>query len=454
MMKRNVAALFLLAAVLGIGFLTLGVIMSGLVSLPAEIAEENTGANEAVVYARTPAEYLPYGKFREPYKRFFLTPNEYRGYGRNLPVPEAEGTVKIGFLGPIERTVSVATGGVSSGEELGRKMLAGALLAVEQANERNGFRGEGVPFELVVRNDNGLWGASGEEVIDLAYREKVWAILGTIDGANSHIAIRAALKIEIPVMNTGDTDPTFIETAIPWVFRCITDDRQMCYLLSDYVFKKLGLTRVAALRANNRYGRIGIDEFRDAAVRMGYPFLAEVNYAPGDRDFSSQLKRLKALNPEAIVTYGDGAESALILKQMRAMGMDQWLIGSDRMVTREFAEAAGKGENRVVAAYPYDPTRDDPLSRRFKRDYEARFGEAPESFAAHAFDGMNMLITAVNRAGLNRALIRDELAAMKTFGGVTGKKEFDAIFNNVTPAVLATLESGSFRFRTRDEALK
>lgn len=406
------------------------------------------------IYGRTPEEYIPYGKFKEPYKRFFLEPNEYRGYGRNLPVPSSVETVRIGFLGPIEKTVSVATGGVSHEEALGKKMLQGALLAIEQANKKDGFRGRGVPFELVVRNDNGLWGASGNEVIDLAYREKVWAILGTIDGANSHIAIRAALKIEIPVMNSGDTDPSFIETAIPWVFRCITDDRQMCYLLSDYVFKKLKLTRVAALRANNRYGRIGIDEFRDAATRLGYPFLAEVNYASGDRDFTPQLTRIKALNPEAIVTYGDAAESALILKQMRAMGMDQWLIGSDRMVSEEFLSSAGTKEEKVVAAYPFDPTREDALLDGFKAAYVRRFGEAPESFAAHAYDGMNMLITAVNRGGLNRALIRDELAAMKQYRGVTGLKEFDAVFNNITPAVLAKLESGRFVFHTRDEVLE
>ena len=63
--------------------------------------------------------------------------------------------------------------------------------------------------------------------------------MGTIDGANSHIAIRVALKSEVVMMNTGDTDPTFIETNIPWVMRCIGDDRQMGYLLMDYILGKM-----------------------------------------------------------------------------------------------------------------------------------------------------------------------------------------------------------------------
>ncbi|MBD3851923.1 MAG: ABC transporter substrate-binding protein [Acidobacteria bacterium] len=412
-----------------------------------EVAPTPTPAAEPQVYGDTPKELVPYGRFTEPYKTFFLEPNEYRGYGRHIPEPEHVDSVKIGFLGPIEATVSVATGGASHEEPLGRKMLQGAQLAIEHANARGGYRGSKTPYELVVRNDNGLWGASGNEIVHLAYRENVWAILGTIDGANSHIAIRVALKAEVPMMNTGDTDPTFIETAIPWVCRNITDDRQMSYLLADYVFGELELTRVAALRANNRYGRMSIDEFRDAATRLGHPFLAELNYMLGDTDFTPQLERIKALDPEVVITWGDSEESALILAQMRAMGMDQLFIGSDRMVTAEFLEAAGKGVVKVVAGYPYDPESRDPKHVEFIEQFNARFGEPPETYAAHAYDGMAQLIDAIERGGLNRALIRDEMMAVKTWHGVTGHKTYDAICSNRSPAVLAVVEDGAWTFR-------
>jgi ABC-type branched-subunit amino acid transport system substrate-binding protein len=434
--------------------ISLAVFLAAGLSLTAqESTQKADEKKETDKYGRTPDRYVPFGKFTKPYKQFFLDPLEYRGYGRELPEPGQVDSVKIGFLGPIEPTVSVATGGVSHEENLGRKMLQGAKLAIEQANTRGGYGGK-IPYQLVVRNDNGLWGASGNEIIHLAYKDNVRAILGTIDGANSHIAIRVALKAEIPMMNTGDTDPTFTETAIPWVFRVITDDRQMCYLLADFVFKKLKLTRVAALRANNRYGRISIDEFRDAATRSGHPFLAELNYPVGDTDFTPQLKRIKSLNPEAVITYGDAAESAVILRQMRAMGMNQWFIGSDRMVSPEFIENAGENIGKVAAGYPYSPGSGDPRYLEFKRLFIKRFGETPETYAAHAYDGMCMLIEAIEKGGLNRAKIRDELAKMKHYDGVTGKKEFDATFNNISPAALAVLEKGRWVFYSPEEALK
>ncbi len=405
-------------------------------------------------YGRTPERYVPFGKFTKPYKRFFLEPLEYHGYGRHIAEPKNLSSVKIGFLGPIEQTVSVATGGISHEEPLGKKMLQGARLAIEHANERGGYGDGKIPFELVVRNDNGLWGASGNEIVHLAYKEKVWAILGTIDGANSHIAIRVALKAEIPMMNSGDTDPTFTETAIPWVFRVISDDRQMCYLLADYVFNKLKLKRVAALRANNRYGRMSIDEFRDAATRLGHPFLAELNYPLGTTDVTAQLKRIKELKPDAVITYGDAAESALVLKQMRAMGMEQWFIGSDRMVSSEFMAKVGPDAGKVVAGYPYNPESKEPRYLEFKRLFKERFGEEPETYAAHAYDGMKMLIDAIRLAGLNRAKIRDELAKMRHYEGVTGKKELDATYNNITPASLGILKDGRWLFLSREEVLK
>jgi len=71
----------------------------------------------------------------------------------------------------------------------------------------------------------------------------------TLISRNSGDGIRVALKAEILMMNTGDTDPTFIETNIPWVTRCISDDRQMGYLLVDYLYRKRGFQRVGIIRS-------------------------------------------------------------------------------------------------------------------------------------------------------------------------------------------------------------
>jgi ABC-type branched-subunit amino acid transport system substrate-binding protein len=401
-------------------------------------------------YGNTPGDVEPFGGVH-PYKRHFMTQMEYTGPGRTLPEPGLDlRSIKIGFIGPIMSTVSVATGGKSHEEALGIKMLQGVRLAVEEANARGGYLKRKIPFELVTTNDNGLWGASGNEIINMAYKDQVWAILGTIDGANSHIAIRVALKAEVVMMNTGDTDPTFIETNIPWTMRAIGDDRQMGYLLIDYMIRKIGHKRIGIIRSSNRYGRFGVREVRDSARRLKRPVIIEMAYKVGATDFSLQLERLKASNLDAVVHWGDAVEGALILNAMREMGMSQPFYACDRTVSDEFVQLAGRNAEGVIAGFPWNPERQDPKYLAFKERFRQRFGQEPETYAAHGYDGMNMLIWATQVAGLNRAKIRDMLAyPTEPFPGVTGDIPFSSALDDIGEVFLAKFENGRWNYYSR-----
>ena len=400
-------------------------------------------------YAHSPADIEPFGSVK-PYKEHFLQQMEYTGPGRAIPEPEHVDSVKIGFLGPIMPTVSVATGGKSHEEVLGVAMLRGCQLAIEQANGAGGYLKRMIPFELVVRNDNGLWGASGNEIIRMAYQDNVWAILGTIDGANTHIAIRVALKAELPMLASGDTDPTYIETNIPWVFRCIGDDRQMNYIILDYLFRKMKYERVAILRSSNRYGRFGVRKIRDGSRRLGHPIVVEMAYRVGNTNFSLQLDRVEEAKPQAIVHRGDGEDGARVLNAMRARGMKQPFITCDRCVSDDFLKIAGPNAEGVVCSYPWDPTRQDPKLEAFRAAFRQRFGAEPETYATHSYDGMNMLIWAIQNAGLNRAKIRDVLAYRSDpWPGVTGDIPFSAALDDDGEVFLALRQDGRWKYQSR-----
>ena len=401
-------------------------------------------------YGNTPVDLEPFGAIK-PYKVHFLKQMEYTGPGRAIPEPGPELTsVKIGFIGPIMSTVSVATGGKSHEEALGVKMLQGARLAVEEWNARGGYFRRHIPFELSISNDNGLWGSSGNEIIKQTYKDHVWAILGTIDGANSHIAIRVALKGEIVMMNTGDTDPTFIETNIPWTMRCIGDDRQMGYLLMDYLVRKMHYQRLGIIRGSNRYGRFGVRELNDTNRRLQHPTVIEMAYKLGTQDFSLQLQRMKEDNLDAVIHWGDAHESALILNQMRKMGMNQPYFTSDRSVSPEFVKLAGDNAEGVIAGFPWNPDHKDPKYDAFRKAFRERYNEEPETYAAHAYDGMNMLIWAIQVAGLNRAKIRDVLAyRTKPWPGVTHDIPFSAALDDLGEVYLAKFEHGAWKYFSR-----
>jgi branched-chain amino acid transport system substrate-binding protein len=396
-------------------------------------------------YANMPDEAVPYGKFTKPYKEWFVDKDtlDYYGAARERVVEEigASKTVNIGFLGPLENNYEAG---------YGQAMLHGAQMALEEANASGGYGASGMsrgkPYALKIHNDSAQWGASSTEAVKMAFNEHVVAVLGSIDGASTHIMLRVYLKLEVPIMDTGTTDPTVTETRIPWLMHTFPDDRQQGYALADYVFKRLKLKRVGVLRTQTRYARIGVEKFSDEAKRMGRVPPLEVKFNRGDHDFSTQLRMLQNAHIEGLVIWGEAPDAARILKQMREMGMKQPVFGSSRMAYPALLEIAGTAAEGMVTTSPLDPTRTDPQWLEFRKKYQAKFNEEPDAYAAYAYDGMSILIGAIEKHGLNRGRIMDGLREYygKPYDGVAEREEFDFTLNNIAPLALARVESGKF----------
>ncbi|MDR3775524.1 MAG: ABC transporter substrate-binding protein [Terracidiphilus sp.] len=404
-------------------------------------------------YAGEPGDLSPYSKFAAPYDLNYTHPNIYSGAGRDLPEPKDLTEVRIGFFGPIEH---------SPQQIFGLRMLHGAQLAVEEANARGGYGGK--PFKLMLHNDYDnwqaktvygddrptdptIWGSASNEVVKMVYDDKDWAIFGSISSESTHIALRVALRAEIPIVNSASTDPTIPETYIPWFFEVLQDDRVQSLTLARRIFTELGLKRVAILRVNERYGRFGVPKFRDASRRLGHPVVIEQKYLPGDTDFAQQLRVIRSSHADAIVLWADETQAAGILKQMKALGMKQRVFGAYRTLGPTLLAEAGDAAEGFEAVFPYDANRTDPKWTDFNRRFEDRFKEKPEQFASLAYDAMNALLDSICKAGLNRARIHDALANIEQYDGVTGHMVFDPNQKNVVPMYLGTVHNGAVTYR-------
>ena len=155
---------------------------------------------------------------------------------------------------------------------------------------------------------------------------------------------------------------------------------------------------------------------------------------------------------QAVVHWGDATEGALILNQMRAMGMKQPYFACDRCTQEEFLKIAGENAEGVVCGYPWNPDRKDEKLEAFRTAFRERFGEEPETYAAHTYDGMNMLIWATQTAGLNRAKIRDVIAyRSEPFPGVTGDIPLSAALDDEGDVFLTRRENGQWKYYSRDD---
>jgi branched-chain amino acid transport system substrate-binding protein len=389
-------------------------------------------------YAGEPSDLRPFGNYTQPYYENYTKTVEYNGAARDVPTlkPDQVDEVRIGFLGPVENHPD---------EKLGRMMLKGAQLAIDEANAAGGYGGK--PFHLMIHNDQATWGASSNEIVKMAYDEKVWAMLGSISGDSTHIALRVSLKAEVPIVNCASTDPTIPETIIPWYLTTIQDDRVQSYTLARRIYTERELKKIALLRVNDRYGRFGVLKFKDASRRLGHPVTIEQKYMPGSTDFSHQLSVIQESEADGIVIWGDAKPAGLILKQMREAGMKQPVFGSYRVLGDDLLSTAGDAAEGLEIVYPFDPTRDDPTWVAFRERFAKQYQAQPDGFASLAYDTMNILLQAICRAGLNRGLIRDALTGMEHYKGVTGEMTFDPNSKNVVPMYLGTVKNGKVEFR-------
>ncbi|HXH48792.1 MAG TPA: ABC transporter substrate-binding protein [Terriglobia bacterium] len=407
---------------------------------PSNTAQEQSNSPATMRYANMPPLAVPFGRFRKPYQEWYVESNtlEYNGAARTAPAPDLKDlkAVDIGFLGPLGKDNPESPYGIA--------MLHGAQMAIDEANAQGGFQGK--PFALKIHDDLPLWGASSMDIVRMLYSEHAWAMFGSIDGSSTHIALRATLKLELPIMDTGTTDPTVTETRIQWLLHNFPDDRQQGYALADYIFNQLKLRQVGVLRVNSRYGRRGHEEFFNDARRIGYQPLVVVKYPPNATDFSSQLQALKNLGIDSLLIWGDATQAGMILKQMRSMGMNQPVFGSSRVAYPELLKVAGPAANGLVAISAIDPSRHDPKWQEFREGYAARYHEEPDAYASYAYDGMNILVAAIQKAGLNRGRIMDALRehGMKRYDGVSGTAFFDYTLNNIAPVTFAKVKDGQF----------
>jgi branched-chain amino acid transport system substrate-binding protein len=219
------------------------------------------------------------------------------------------------------------------------------------------------------------------------------------------------------------------------------------YRLALYLFGEREFSRVTLLRSSDRYGRFGVKEFMDAARRLQQPIPMEILLKPNLEDYGGILDRVESSGAQAIVLWTRAQEAARVVRQIRERGMDQLVVGTTRMVDQRFLGQAGKAAEGVEAAFWVDMDREDAVWVKFKKRFRRRYHEPPEIWAAYGYDAANLLIRSMQKAGLNRARILDEMVMEESFEGVTGDIVFDVNFSNIAPLVMVKVENGRFVHR-------
>lgn len=340
----------------------------------------------------------------------------------------ADKTIKIGFN--FEETGATAAYGTAEQK--------GAQLAVEEINKAGGI--DGKKLEVVDKDNKSETAEAASVTTNLVTQSKVNAVVGPATSGATAAAVSNATKAGVPLISPSATQDGLTKNQ-EYLFIGTFQDSFQGKIISKYVTEKLKAKKVVLYTDNSSDYAKGIAK----AFRSAYKgkIVADEKFVAGDTDFQAALTKMKGKDFDAIVIPGYYTEAGKIVNQARGLGIDQTIVGPDGFGDAKFVEQATPAAATNVY-YVSGFTTSGEMSEKAKKfieAYKAKYKEEPSMFAALAYDSVYMAAEAAKGAKTS-VDIKDNLAKLKDFDGVTGSITIDKDHNPVKTALMIGLKDG------------
>jgi len=351
----------------------------------------------------------------KPYHDARKTPLTYNGPGRDDPDPAGLSEVRIGYFGPAD--ASHPDGG---------QIWAGASLAMEEANRQGGYRG--LPFRLVPAWSEDPWTGGVANLARITYDQQVWAIIGGIDGATTHLAEQVVAKAQLTLINPAATDRSIHTAGVPWMFSCVPGDGVLAEAIGRELRERA--KSFSVISAIDHDSRAFESRLESALARERLVPLLHAEWSGSAGNPARIAREVAGSAPEVIVVIAPARDSVHLIDAIRDTGFAGDVLTDARIACIPYKSSLA----RVI----YPSLGNIPVA--FREKFRSRWGRAPDYTAAHAYDAASILVAAVKNAGLNRPRIRDAVRALSPFSGVTGTIEWDAQGQNRGAVSLCPLQ--------------
>ena len=327
-----------------------------------------------------------------------------------VPTPEGEDQtpVRIGIT-------TVLTGDRAMEGEFARNA---ASIVEQEINDAGGVLGR--PLELVIEDAMGTDVGAVNAFRRLAADDSIVAIIGS-NSSNDNIAISGSV-LEFEILTTVQgSSPRLRDLANyenPWMFQLRTTDDVLCSAMINYAVNVLGLRSFAVINDTETASSDQARLFIEALEEHGIEPAVVVPFSTGTTDFSAHLARIQNANVDGILAASFHTEAAILMEQMRAMGMEHPVFGSNAYADPVTISLAGEALEGVYSVTSWVPTTVMPLGQAFAQRYFELFGTEAASSASQIYDHVLMIVEAIERAGTTeRQAVRDAMWTIYDFEG-------------------------------------
>ena len=328
-----------------------------------------------------------------------------------------------------------------------------AEMFVNDINKAGGLEvaGKKQPLTLVIGDNAAKADQAAAVAQRLISQDNVIAMIGPDASACAIPASEIAESLKCPMISPWSTNPKTTVDATSgkskqYVFRACFIDTFQARVLAKFVLNNLNARTAAVLydvasEAPNGQANL----FKETFEESGGSVVAFETYTTGDRDFSAQLTKIKAADPDVIFLPAYYNDVPLIAQQARRLGIDSQLVGSDAWSSPEIIKLGGADIIDSYFCNHYSTEIATPVAQKFVSDYKAKYGMAPDDVAALTYDAFGLLTQAIKEAGkMDRQAIRDALAKIQKYEGVTGTMQFAGTGDPIKSAVILQIKDGQF----------
>lgn len=339
--------------------------------------------------------------------------------------------------GPIKIAIANAQSGQLS--SLGAWELKGAKLAIEEWNKNGGVNGRKIEMSVFDSQGDPTVGTNVARKIASA---NVVAMLGTAESAVTIAMAPILRQEEIPNITSGQS-PGLVAVKSPFLF--LNGPTSLTYdeTLAKYIVDDKGIKTIAMITNNGSYGKGEHDAFAKALANRGVKPVADQVVTTDQKDFSAALTTIRQAGPQLIFLGAEEVESGLIVKQARELGITARFAGAAPQGTPVFLDTAGAAnvEGTIVSS-PYLSNDISDASRTFAAAYQAAYGEDAELHGAKAYDGAQILLTALkNSNGATGRALADAIRATR-WKGLLGDFAYDETGVGIFKTSIGTITGG------------
>ncbi len=307
-------------------------------------------------------------------------------------------------------------------------------MLAEQVNAQGGVLG-GRPLEVITEDDGSMPDGAAKAARDLI-EQGVVAIIGSSRTLTTMPLKEICQEAGIPLIACA-AGKTITAPVASYVFAVPPTTKLAVAKCFEYLEKE-GIDTVASIYVANPFGEDGQTNIEAIAAEKGVEIVATQTFGGDDTDMTTQLTKIKAAKPGALICWGTNPGPSLITKQAKTIGLDVPILQSHGVANQTFIDLAGEAANGVQLPagrlIVWEQLADgDPfksLLEEFATAYEAKYGEAPSTFAGHAYDSFWITVNAIEMAGeADRAQVRDAIEQTELIG-TAGEFKYSADDHN------------------------